>query len=156
MSGTVTNKSNVRSTRAICGPAICAAAARWIVLLSLVGTTIAAPTQSASQRWSSPLSGQTAPGAQPGGAVANPATTTLRSDLSPGILSLWLPLFCCLVLLASLVCSIRKLHNANSQLERRTHDLSSSNEQLKREIGERRRIEQVLRASDNLHSSLVE
>ena len=125
-------------------------------MLILVGTAIAAPAPPASERCSSPSTGQTAPGAQPGGADANPATTNLRSDLSPGIWSLWLPLFCCLVLLASLVYSIRKLHNANNQLERRSRDLSSSNEQLKREIGERGRIEQALRASENFYSSLVE
>ncbi len=149
-------ESIMSSTRANGRQALCAAVARWILMMSLVGTTIAAPAHPGLERWSSHLPGQTTPCAQPGTEAANSSAVNLRSDLSPGVWSLWLPLFCCLLLTGGLAYSIRKVHNANNQLERRTRDLSSSNEQLKREIGERWRIEQALRASENFYSSLVE
>ena len=72
-------------------------------------------------------------------------------------------LFFCLVLMVGIAYSTRQLHKLNTELgrrslelERRGLDLGGSNEQLKREIGERRRMETELRASENFYASLVE
>lgn len=62
----------------------------------------------------------------------------------------------CMSLLGGLWYMLRRLRTANAQLERRTLDFSRSNEQLKREVAERRLTENARRASENFYSSLVE
>ena len=65
-------------------------------------------------------------------------------------------LFFCVVLLMAIAHMVRKLHNVNSQLERRTVDLSRGNDQMKKEMAERRLTEHALRVSESFYSSLVE
>ena len=90
------------------------------------------------------------------------------SDARPNFATLLL--FFCLFLLVGIAFTVRKLNSvnrllnhansrlnhANSQLERQTQDLSCSNEQLKKEVAERRLAEDALRDSENFYYSLVE
>jgi PAS domain S-box-containing protein len=62
----------------------------------------------------------------------------------------------CVLLLVGIAYMVRKLYDANSQLESRSRDLDSRNKQLKKEISERRLTENALRASENFYYSLVE
>jgi len=76
----------------------------------------------------------------------------------------------CVVLLVGISFMVRKLNIANRDLERRTVDLSASNQQLKKEAAERQKevaerqkeakerrlTEEALRASEDLYHSLVE
>jgi PAS domain S-box-containing protein len=94
--------------------------------------------------------------AEPGGAArAESSLASVSSSLASNMSTLGL-LFSCLTLLGGIGYMVRQLHNAKTQLERRTLDLSRSNEQLKREVAERRLTENALRASENFYSSLVE
>src|SRR5438552_4745861 len=78
-----------------------------------------------------------------------------KVGLGSGLPSYGLVSFC-VALLFGIAYMVRQLNNANRQLERRTLDLSRSNEQLKKEIAERRLTEGALRASENFYYSLVE
>ena len=72
-------------------------------------------------------------------------------------------LFLCLFLMLCIGYTVRslnkanrQLHDANNRLECQARDLSGNNDQLRKEVAERRRTESALRASENFYYSLVE
>jgi PAS domain S-box-containing protein len=95
----------------------------------------------------------------------------LAAESSPGTRPVWtfgtdwptLLLFLCLFLMVCIGYTVRRLnkanaqlHDANNRLECQTRDLSGNNDQLKKEVAERRRTESALRASEDFYYSLVE
>ena len=90
-----------------------------------------------------------------GNAVRKPQAAGYSAAQSPSAAVLCL-LFFCVLLLVAIAHMVRKLHNVNSQLERRSVDLSRGNDQMKKEVAERRLTEQALRVSESFYSSLVE